>query len=250
MHNYQFLPDNSGPQVLEKALLIYRAPKQKDSCFITVHDIKYQHMPPAPVICEGRLLDPKNQKELLALLSFRKTTPFRVIPKKVLAYDDSRLCWYVKPAHRRILFSIAEGDETDLSAPWPGLVFDACAGQSLRIAAVKNETSPDENTPLYHAPLLNLDYDGDMCFGNIRIPDTACFDTLPLWERAVFDTWFTEIRHEHVISEEVAPFDEDDPLDEKRVLAFWMELSQNSLSKFPEDALVPMGMTLKEWIAS
>lgn len=147
-------------------------------------------------------------------------------PPHVLARSPDHLCWWVPPAVRNLHFRIGQ-KIVRYRVPLPGLVLCASHGRSLRIFAVKGQQRPGRETRLFHAPLMNIDRRGFMCFGNIETP-TFGLEHLPEWESALFDTCFTHVNHQQTLQK-------PEDVDSQQLLAFWRNLRGKSV--FPDDVL-------------
>lgn len=120
----------------------------------------------------------------------------RILPPHILfAGHGDRLMWHVPAAPRYIWFKTGKRDwDADMNGRvvmYPSLLFLAKRG-SLSVWALKGAERPDPATPVYRAPFYNIYPGGEMCEGNAPLPPSLDIETIPLWERAFFETEFTQ----------------------------------------------------------
>jgi len=75
----------------------------------------------------------------------------------------------------------------------PAMLWKANA-ENLAVYALKGKARPTENTPLYHAPYLNVYAGGQVCMGTVRIniTKTECLeDFMTTWEQYFFNSNFS-----------------------------------------------------------
>jgi PRTRC genetic system protein B len=227
----------------EVALIVYSNP-DAGGTFVSSHKIiednHHHHLGP------GTILTPHNQNRVIALLSQRpRNESLEYIDPCILAFNDTQLCWYVSPARRPMTFRLGE-KEISMTVPWPGLVFHATTREGLRVAACTGTTRPVLETPLYHAPLMNIDDDGDLCFGNYPVPAQVNHMKRHCWEDAIFNTRFTHTNQDQTLHEDYAS--EDGVVSNTDHFNFWRNLEKTNAPSFPEPALNPMHLTVKDWI--
>lgn len=165
--------------------------------------------------------------------------------------------WMTPPAAVRPL-PVRQGDRTFvLRAPWPALVL-AVREQQFYVAALARNRRPTPNTPLYHAPLMNVGASGRVCTGNAELPPAVGLDALAGWEAVLTDTYFTHVNHPRTVHLEppAAPATETAPPPPSTApgaanthphLHFWRELARARAIRFPKTALAPMGTTLQQF---
>lgn len=149
------------------------------------------------------------------------------LEERVLAYNGhTLLCWF-PPMERSIYFDAPEpmGKRQGM-VPHPGLVLLVSPSTEPRFFAVKGNQRPTANTPLFHAPYLNIyGSDGAICMGNVKEPDCspAAIDE---WESVFFNSHFT---HANAGTKVRYP---------GGIYSLWVDLLEGTLQTFPEDALI------------
>lgn len=145
------------------ALLVHR---NSDSGKIEVTSHK---VIPAPesgfTLGAGRLFRQQDKENMLDLLADTKSS-IQYIAPKVLARDSSgcSMVWYTEPQLAEVNFKGAS-----YRVPLPMLVYAKHEGASLRVYAAKGKKRPEPSTPLFVAPLGNINLNGTMCGGNARL---------------------------------------------------------------------------------
>jgi PRTRC genetic system protein B len=211
-----------------RAIVFYGHPHQVSKGIASVHDVTLGENR-TPTILPGRLLTMEGLREALRDVS---ATPQRrlILPERALSYDSGRLVWWSPSAKRPIFFRTSDNKfnnamngKTVSHAP---LVFHAEAGR-LHVYALQQDVRPTEETPLCRAPYFNLYGAGNMCTGNVRMPEIAVPSEISLWERAFFESNFT-----HTNAGTVVKF-------EGGHNALWQHLSKTG-EPFPTNALIPL----------
>ena len=211
------------------ALVLHASPAHE--VLVTQHQIG-----DAGTFGPGTLMDTDAVEELLALFAERPS-PRRLLPENVLMSRPSETLWYCPSKVCSMWFR--QGDKVRrYQVPWPALLFHAAHGM-LRIAALADDARPRADTPLYHAPLMNIYGDGQLCLGNIKAPHCD-LDGMAGWEQAVYDTHFTHVNHERAMQ----------PPHHTNAghLKLWRRLAREKAQRFPIEVLVPMDCTLEGWL--
>lgn len=171
---------------LAKAILLYTG--TGGSALATVHDVSQG------AILPGSVLDRNGLSDMVATLAGENNVR-TILHERALYSDASMLLWWCPSARRPIYFKSGKKELDELSGTevlHPALVFLA-RSQSLTVWALKESERPTASTALYVAPYFNVYETGNMCSGNIRLPDslTPTGKTIKEWERAFFETNFT-----------------------------------------------------------
>lgn len=238
----------SSPPLIEprlravQALLVYKdnAPTYDGPTYaFTTHEIT----PSAggDRIGPGRVLGLQDQQALLdALLgSLARETDF--LPPEVLCHSSTQIAWYVPGRVRRMWFRL-DKKNLCLNVPWPHLLF--CAKQrGLFLAALTHGTRPSPNTPLYHAPLMNVFESTALCTGSAELPRGWSVSQRAGYEAAVFDTNFTHTNHRRTLA-----LRGEKEITSERHLRFWRDLHTRASKRFPTRALVPLKQSVAHWL--
>lgn len=173
------------------------------------------------------------------------------LPEDMLYLGARSIAWWRRPKLANMYFDTtkkAAGDQQEDRSHagaigkragkvmQPGLVF-AVTPSAWYVFAVRGGGRPGPDTPLFRAPYFNVWKSGQVCTGNVRLPDTLSTSALERYERAFFDSEFT---HPNVHGRE-------------RLLihpagsyTFWKEIldRKDQEAAFPEKALVDAKLTL------
>ncbi|MDN0082348.1 PRTRC system protein B [Crenobacter sp. SG2305] len=159
------------------------------------------------------------------------------LPGNVLSTSPVHIAWWRKPGFRTVFFRVG-GEEYSFSAPHPGLIMVA-SGRDLRIGAVQGVERPNPETPVFEAPYFNVWKGGRMCVGNVSLPGATIAARIAAWEDAFFNSWFT---HPNGTGSVKHPGD---------MSGLWQMLreQQGQVTDFPEQALVPMGISAQQFVS-
>lgn len=216
--------------ILEQAILLYVSQGDK-TMLASINPVEEGR------IMAGRPLCMSDLSSLVAKLTAGTGTGERsVFPERVLYADASLLAWWCPAKIRPIFFRSGREDLDSLSGldvAHPSLFFVA-RPQALSVWALKELVRPDAETPVFVAPYFNLYEKGNMCIGNVRLPETlrATNANLKVWEEAFFETNFT---HSNRGGKALTHFEGGHD-------ALWKAMREEFA--FPSDSLVPMESTV------
>lgn len=221
------------------AILVY-APEQRERGLVTIHDIArgvgHQY-----VILPGK---PASQSALYSLLeTLNPEIGFNgLLPERLLRFSATEMVWY-KPGHVSPIFFKTGQEEMDRlngkSVIHPSLLFRV-RGRQMHVVALPDQQRPREETPLYRAPYYNLDAEGRLCTGTAEIPELIRPDAMAQWENTFFLSAFTHSNCRHAAITRHPQGHAD----------LWQELAGQPRTAFPQDWLVPLDVTLKEYLDS
>jgi PRTRC genetic system protein B len=213
---------------------------------ITSHPVSVGH--DGPLIGPGQALSVDDESRLLSILTRNTASHFAILPETVLAVGADRVLWFI-PGKVRTMIVRATGKVRRLNVPWPTLVVDASRDE-LRVAAIPTALRPTPGTPLFHAPIANVDHNGMVCVGSAELPVGFSAVDIPGWESVIMDTAFSHTNQEHTLR--LPALDgscpANAPVDDGAHFGFWSGLHKSGAAVFPVEALVPMDTTLSEWI--
>ena len=203
------------------------------------HEI--EHTPEGIVLGPGRLLSERDQQDLIGVLLNTHAYDNEFLPVDVLSRSSARLSWYVPGQRRRMWFR--DGSRTEsYEVPWPNLIF--CASRDhLRLVAVTGRDRPTVDQPLFHAPLMNVHATTALCAGTAALPEGTGLADRPGYEHACFETAFSHVNHAQTLR-----LNKRGPVSSEAHVQFWRALARQGAPQFPEDALVPLGQTLSQWL--
>ena len=211
---------------LSSALLLYEG--ENGACYATAHPIELLDEGGRPVIGAGRPVDRCALISALESLAESAAPAARFLPATVLGISASAVTWWHPPSRRRVFFECDELGKRAAVVPHPGLVFQA-ANTGFRVFAVKGDTRPLPDTPLFEPPYFNTWNHGAICIGTAPVPSKVDVDAISGWEAGFFDSAFTHPngggkRVEYAAGE----------------FAFWRDMLDGKFKKtFPEECLVP-----------
>lgn len=179
------------------------------------------------------------------------------VPENLLYLGARAIAWWRRPAHATLYFDTtksAAGDQQEDKThaqtigkrsgrtPQPGLVFAVTPGHWY-VYALKGHERPGARTGLCRAPYFNVWASGEICTGNVRLPQSLSTSALERYERAFFDSEFTHPNvgaRERLVRHEAGSY------------TFWKELLERQqldwspgIDEFPEGALVDAKLTLE-----
>ena len=226
-----------------QALLVYEdetLASEPTRYALTTHEIT--HTDQGVQIGAGRLLGLQDQQSLLDILIGSLTTQSHFLPTEIICHSTARLAWIVPGKVRPMWFRFNK-ETHRLDVPWPNLIF--CASQkSLGLAAYTGSRRPTQDTPLYHAPLMNVHEQTTLCTGNALLPGSWSLRDRPKFEEVVFATYFTHVNHEHTLA-----LDSGKGVTTAQHYRFWRDLQESKATRYPGQSLVPLRKTASQWLS-
>ncbi|XLV71742.1 PRTRC system protein B [Ralstonia syzygii subsp. celebesensis] len=166
---------------LSHAVLLYTTASPHTAVYATSHPVEL--LPEGPQILPG---GPLSLGELSEFVEAAQTaTAYRgFIEPHVLYLAPNTVAWWRPAAPRTVWFSAEKpiGTRHGVTAH-PPLVFIVHERQWYVFALAKNER-PAPNTPLHVAPYFNVWERGEICTGNVSLPDRPAPDALKAYETA------------------------------------------------------------------
>jgi PRTRC genetic system protein B len=180
---------------LAHAVLVYSDGRR---AFATIHDPAAAEAGGAPTLGPGRVATTAFLKALATQLG--ESVPADVLPPNLLVRTSDVTVWWRPASTEALFYNPAKnmGEVQRLRAlsgkrvPIPPLVFRATRS-GLWVRALRQNTRPEATTRLATAPFYNVGKTGSVCVGSMRRPLGRGLETLPLWERAFFESEFTHI---------------------------------------------------------
>ncbi|MBL8434004.1 MAG: PRTRC system protein B [Zoogloea sp.] len=230
---FSIVAPSAGIVRLRRAVLIYDG--HQGGALATVHDI--EDVDGEPVIGAGQAMTPRAAMELARTL-LKRAAHGGFLPETVLYVDGDLIVWWVPPARRHIVFLTPDraeqmgGAERGEVVPHPGLVF-AASSRLWRVWAVRGRNRPTPATPLYQAPYFNVDVRGNICRGNVPVPEGTTVEKIEVWNDAFLRSYFT---HPNGPGKLVRY--------RGGAYAFWRDMLDGRFRRFPERVLVDVKTTL------
>jgi len=239
-----------GSWDLKAAVLVYGSEhnSRDESVYATVHGIEKRGQKYS--LAAGMPATKEACSQLARALGAASTiTGF--MPENLLYLGGRSIIWWRPPAPATVYFDTTRtvaGDQTDDKTaaaligkktgrtPQPGLVF-AITTSSWYVFAVAGAARPTLESKLLRAPYFNVWTSGQICTGNVRLPESLSPAALQRFERAFFDSEFT---HPNVRGKERLV---NHP---KGAYALWASLFQLPAGQpFPEAHLIPLKSNLQ-----
>lgn len=243
--------DLSQKHVPKSAIVFYGPASSSDqTTYATHHEVR-----PAKVgfeLAPGQSLTTKNIRNLAVQANKGLKQELEIIPENVLVANDAILIWWARAGSRHLTFDVSMHDlpgkcrlqGVSGSVPLPALVFalqrSRAAGGAfvgLSVFALLQDQRPTVDTPLFRAPLFNVDDGGKVCWGDGERPPGKSTKDVPAWEATFFSSVFTHYNGSY-------------PIDCKDPYEFVADLMVQNASKFPSRALKPMKKTLSQVVSA
>jgi PRTRC genetic system protein B len=244
--NFSIVTDDTNV-FLSDAILIYKkvngsrySNSQDQAVYASLHSVNDVGTPAKPnvQIMAGTPLTQNALIELMGSISDTYTDNMELLPENVLSFSPRHLIWWMPAGNKSIFFRNKEIGTRSANTPTPSLLFIISGGQWY-IFALKDNTRPNKDTILYHAPYFNV-YDGGLiCVGTAAIPKTLSTTKIPEWENAFFNSEFT---HTNGNLRKVNYPDGE--------YSFWKKMLDGDYKTFPTEFLVESSLTLGKAMAS
>lgn len=191
----------AGGMALTNAILLYRSstrraftPHPYEDAFASIHPVTEEEG--RPTIGAGTPVSRAQLRQWTEALG-RSLAP-EILPDNVLVYHPDMLSWWVPAQVRRSYFALSRPPEglkalaerTSVDLPYPAHLFIATRDR-LGVYALTESKRPNAETPALFSPVLNVFFDGGLCWGNIRKPKLLNVSAMAEYEAAVFDSWST-----------------------------------------------------------
>ena len=171
----------------------------------------------------------------------------QLLREQVLFCSDDLLVWWTPGGKRLCHFDVdwhkglrgrsrLQGVSAQL--PLPPLVWalrrteGRGLWQGIYLWALLDDKRPGPQTKLWRAPLLNLNDDGLVCWGNGQVPKTRTQDAIESWEEAFFASTFTH-------------FNQSMPFKGARSYEVLARMVASPPEVFDQKYLIPMNETLE-----
>jgi PRTRC genetic system protein B len=174
-----------------------------------------------------------------------------ILADQILAATDDLLVWWRRAGPEDLAFDVDwhEGEQGRerlqgimLRMPLPPLVFlmrrnafSRGIWQGIYVYAAAENKRPSGATQLYRAPLLNLNIDGAVCWGDGESPNGRSVDDVPEWQRLFFASKFSH-------------YNNDSPVRSRRPYKWIADFCASGAETFSKKELLPMKQTLQEAI--
>ncbi|PLK44870.1 PRTRC system protein B [Emticicia sp. TH156] len=146
--------------------------------------------------------------------------------------EKGSVLWYTK-ARKQNLYFVESLGIPEAKVSIPALLWLADK-RSLSVYALASNRRPDEHTPLYHAPFLNVYANGNVCMGTVNVnsrKSASLEEFTAAWESCFFNSYFSHLMPDH------------QPV-KGNCVNLWKKLVHTS-ENFPKEVLLKNGKTLK-----
>ena len=197
------------------------------------------------VVGAGRVIGASEKNTLSAIMEDRAADGLQLIHPRVLAQTSYAISWFIPTAERELVFKLrggVTGDYERVRATLPLIVATYCQGRLYFACTKLKSKRPDNDTALYVMPLPNYyDFYG-FCSGSVSVAQGATPNNIEAWESYLFDSAHTHLGRPPLLPHDDAPCQSMEEL---------VEIYRQHAGKgrFPSKRLVPMGITLGEWLA-
>ena len=219
------------------ALLLYNGANTMNRAMVTIHTVA--RGPGRYVLLPGK---PASAPALYQLLSrFNPSIACQgLLPANLLRHAPGELLWHCPSRIEPIFFQTSHSELNAISGKrvrHPHLLFHVSRG-NLYVAALADEQRPTLQTNLLRAPYYNVSAEGQVCQGSMNGPREIRPEAIGKWERAFFHSAFT---HPQGGAFQITPHPGGHS-------GLWLEQSEQPHAEFPVQHLVPMKMTLNQWL--
>jgi PRTRC genetic system protein B len=219
------------------ALLLYSGGSGSSRAIVTTHTIA--KAPGRYVLLPGKPASAAALHQLLA--RFNPNIAYQgILPWNLLRHTPGELLWHCPSRSEPVFFRTNQEELNAISGArvlHPHLLFYVNRG-SLYIAALSDDQRPTLQTKLFRAPYFNVSPEGKVCQGSMKGPRESRPETLAQWERAFFRSAFT---HPHGGAFRITSHPNGHA-------GLWLEQAAKAYPKFPVEHLVPLEMTLGDWL--
>lgn len=229
---------SSAQAIQSRAMLFHHAPSS-GAVEVTVHAVT-KNQSGEHALGAGVLLGAEEKSEIVSILSGDSSrSEFTLLGANVLAQSSYGIAWWMPKAKRELLFRCPEKGVERVTIDFPTTIGIYLRGQ-VYYAATKGGKNkrPDADTPLYFVPLPNYTSNGVFCRGNVQLPAEARPKHIPAWEDFLWSTVNTHMGR--------ATLDGVGTMQD--MVELYRQVEQSG--RFPVSKLMPMGMTLSEWMHS
>ncbi len=219
------------------ALLLYSGANTLSRAMVTLHTVA--RGPGRYVLLPGK---PASTPALYQLLTrFNPNIACQgLLPWNLLRHTPGELLWHCPSRIEPIFFQTNQGELNAISGQrvrHPHLLFHVTR-KSLHVAALPSDQRPTLQTELLRAPYYNVSAEGLVCQGSMTGPRENRPEAIAQWEAAFFHSAFT---HPQGGAFQITSHPNGHS-------GLWLEQAAKPCAEFPVEHLVPMKMTLSQWL--
>jgi len=181
---------NSTPSPLF-SLVFYGVKSERGGfCGVTKHEINNG------IIGTGNYVDLEQVKDLFT----EKEDTLLLRNANVIAENSRYIVWVSPPRKSPMWFRCSGSKPVRFDVHWTRLLFVASKKGSLSVFALSTNKTPDLNTIVYHAPLMNIGSTGSVCQGTAKLPEIIDTTTLSDIEDTIYTSFFTHVNHKQTLN--------------------------------------------------
>ena len=163
---------------------------------------------------EGRQASEQAIADIVQKMALAARIKARVLHPRVLVDVPGLFAWWM-PAGRRIhYFDVDNFNVEDVSEarqalrgrkaklPHPALLFvqRGVGRPNTYVYALRKSQRPEGSTEVFKAPMLNVNWDGWICWGSTPLPATAIQESFQQYEEAFFASTFSHLNQQNMVS--------------------------------------------------
>jgi PRTRC genetic system protein B len=163
-----------------------------------------------------------------------------LLPPNLLRHAPGELLWHCPSRIEPIFFQTSHSELNAISGRrvrHPHLLFHV-SRRNLYVAALPDGQRPTLQSNLLRAPYYNVSAEGQVCQGSMNGPRKGKPEAIAQWERAFFHSAFT---HSQGGAFQITSHPNGHS-------GLWLEQAEQPFTAFPVEHLVPMKMTLNQWL--
>lgn len=188
-----------------------------------------------PYLQAGQTVSLGDVKNVVDALHGEESGGQFIVPN-VFYLSSTKIGWRVPAQVRTLKFNV-RGITFNITAPMPNMVIIANDNDFKVCAVDDGAITPDARC--YHVPLMNFYDQGHMCQGSVQKPMQSPLENQKVWEDMIFDSYFSHISHQSLISVK--------DVSNESYIALLKSISNKK--RFPKRSLVSMGMTINEFVS-
>lgn len=191
----------------------------------------------------GKYIDKDEALNFVKRISSKdSSTPQSAWNSEDILIDTNRtLVFYRRSFKNRMWFRMPQGHFA-LNVPYPTLLYKVDRlTRNLNVWALDKDSRPTLDSKLYHAPLMNIDSNGELCQGTAPIPselNNACRDKIV---SALIDSNFSHVNHRNTLK-----IKDESSINNDIFVKFYKGLETEV--DFPNSNLAPTNQSIAELI--
>lgn len=163
---------------------------------VTLHHIEQN------IIQEGKYLDGNEVKQWVnnCVIEQIGDNDIGYINPQCIAQTSTHFCFYQPAFVERMWFRIKK--PVALKVTYPALLYVSHKDKrKLNVVALDSDKRPTLDSPVYHAPLMNIDSRSSLCIGNATMPDVRNEKSIAEIVKCLISSNFTHVNQQNTLSE-------------------------------------------------